>query len=120
MTTEQQSIHAGAEERATQRVSWWIAGTFDDGEATCRRWEAMVTARWEAAREAIEEDTPGDEAIDHEVYTLAGELKDWLTEEELSEEVQTGLVGDLIGYMVACVDFTQLARDAIEEDHQQS
>jgi hypothetical protein len=113
-TTE--NIHAGAEDRATQRVSWWVAGNYENGEATCRRWEAMTETAWQEVVESREETgDPLDEVMASQAYELAKQLKDWLTEEELSEEAQTGLVGDLVGYMVACVDFEQLARDALEQ-----
>lgn len=104
--------HAGAEDRATQRVGWWVAGNYGDGEATCRQWEAMTAKAFEAMQEAIAEGATSDEAKDHAVYELADELKDWFDAE--SPEVQS-VWGDLVGYMEACVDWRQLATDAIEQ-----
>ncbi len=104
--------HLGAEERATRCVSWFIAGNYDGGEATCRRWEGMV-AEAVALMDAENEDATAEEVA----YELAEALKDWLEEER--GDVAATPFDDMLGYMLACVDWQQLALDAVEEEIRQ-
>ncbi len=113
------NTHLGAEERATRCVSWWIAGNYNGGDATCRRWEAMVA-------DVVENYELLDPTIDHAIrkenatnarYELAASLKDWFEEER--GDVSGSPLDDMLGYMIACVDWTQLAEDAIQEEVRQ-
>lgn len=119
MSTENE--HRGAEDRATQRVSWWIGGNYNgpggDGESICRQWEAMTAEAFDAAQEDHDDnETPMDEAIDAQVYQLSEQLKIWLDGAVDDEDLPSGsLIGDLLDYMVACVDWQQLAKDALEQ-----
>ncbi len=114
--------HLGAEERATRCVSWFIAGNYNGGEATCRRWEAMVT-------EAVEGRFDGD-SDENVAYELAKDLQTWLEEERddigssglralVGDRAQSSPFADMLGYMMACVDWQQLALDAVEEEIRQ-
>src|SRR2546430_12870438 len=95
--------NAGAERRATERVSWWVGGSVgDNGEAVCRRWEEMVEEKYAEILFEIENGAPSDETTEHVAYVLAADLKEWC-EDEIGDEPRTGLVGELLGYMLACV-----------------
>ncbi len=109
MSTET-NIHVGAEERATRCVSWFIAGNYNNGEASCRQWEDMARNAYEIIRENWLEE---DEAERIETQALAQALKDWVEDER--GEVNATPFDDMLGYMLACVDWHQLAVDAIEQ-----
>lgn len=111
----QHNIHEGAETRATQYISMWVAGNYDGGEATCREWEARVSAAAETIRDDIDAGDDAQETKSRETHALAGELQDWY-QQERGQRSGGSPIEDMLGYMESCVDWDGIAQDAIAEE----